>query len=160
MLIFFCPNCWSQVKEDEKICPKCYSEIEALGQRSYIDRLVSALRHPWASTRMEAAYILGEIGDKQAVKPLGDVIDQIGETQDLFFLREIAIALGKINGDEAVPALVHLLDHRSFLIRKTALQSLPRGKNKLVMVAVKKALSDPSSTVRELAREFLEKNSE
>ena len=72
----------------------------------------------------------------------------------------MAIALGKIDGDEVVPALVHLLDHRSFLIRKTALKSLPRGKNKLVMVAVKKALSDPSSTVRELAREFLEKNSE
>jgi len=157
MLTFFCPNCWSEVKEDEKICPKCHSEIGALGQRSYIDRLVRALHHPWASNRMRAAYILGEIGDKQAVKPLVGVIDQVWETQDLFFLREIAIALGKINGDEAVSALVHLLDHRSFLIRKTALKSLPRGKNKLVMVAVKKALNDPSSTVQELAKEFLEK---
>jgi HEAT repeat protein len=121
---------------------------------------MGALHHPVATTRMRAAYILGEIGDKRAIKPLADLIGQAWETQNLFFLREIAHALGKIDGDEVVPVLVHLLDYPSFLIREAALKSLPKGKNNLAVAAVQKALNDPSSIVRDLAREFLEKDSE
>ena len=157
MLTFLCPNCWSEVKEGEKICPKCHSEIEALGQRSYIDKLVGALHHPWASNRMWSVYILGEIGDKQAIKPLVDILDQVWDTQEFLFLKEIAIALGKIDGDEMVPALVHLMDHRVFLIREAALKSLPKGKNNLAAAAVQKALNGPSSTVRGWPRNFLRK---
>lgn len=157
-MIFFCPNCWSQVKEDEKICPECKAETIPLDQRSYFEKLLGALHHPEATTRMRTAYILGEIGDKRAIKPLVGFIDQAGETENLFFLREIAIALGKINGDEVVPALVHLLDHPSFLIREAALKSLAGVKNKKAITAVKEALKDPSPGVQELAREILEKN--
>jgi len=159
-LVFFCPRCWSRVRENERICPECKAEIIPLDQRSYFEKLVGALHHPEATTKMRAAYILGEIGDKRAIKSLVDVIDQAWETESLFFLQEIAIALGKINGDEVVPALVHLLGHPSFLIRDATLKSLSKVKNKLAMVAVKKALNDPSSTVQELAKEFLGKNSE
>jgi len=159
-LVFFCPHCWSRVRENEKICPDCKAEIFPLDQRSYFEKLVGALRHPVATTRMRAAYILGEIGDKRGIKPLVKVIGQSWQTESLFFLREIVIALGKIDGDEVVPALVHLLDHPSFLIREAALKSLPKGKNNLEATAVQKALNDPSSNVRDLAREFLEKNSE
>ena len=116
-LVFFCPHCWSSVRENEKICPECRAEIVSLDQRSYFEKLVGALHHPEATTKMRAAYILGEIGDTRAIKPLADLIDQAWETQSLFFLQEMAIALGKIDGDEVVPALVHLLEHPSFLIR-------------------------------------------
>jgi HEAT repeat protein len=122
--------------------------------------LLGALHHHEATTQMRAAYILGEIGDKRALKPLADAIPQAWDTGGLFFLREIAIALGKIDGDEAVPTLAHLLDHPSFLIREAALKSLPRSKNELAKAAVKKALNDPSSRVRDLAREFLGNGSE
>ena len=159
-MVFFCPRCWSQVRENEKICPECKAEMIPLDQRSYFEKLVGALHHPVATTRTRAAYILGEIGDKRGIKPLVDVIGQAWQTESLFFLREIVIALGKIDGDEVAPVLVHLLDHPSFLIREAALKSLPKGKNNLTAAAVQKALNDSSSTVRELAREFLEKNSE
>jgi HEAT repeat protein len=132
----------------------------SLDQRSYFEKLVGALHHPVATARMRAAYILGEIGAKRGIKPLADLIDQAWETQNLFFLREILIALGKIDGDEVMLALVHLLKHPSFLIREAALKALPKGKNNLAVAAVQKALNDPSSNVRDLAREFLEKNSE
>jgi HEAT repeat protein len=159
-LIFFCPKCWSEVKEDDKICPECQETIAPLDQASYFDKLTRALHHPVAATRMRAAYILGEIGDKRGIEPLADIIDRAWGKENLFFLREIAIALGKIDGDEAVPVLVHLLGHPSFLIREEALKSLPSGKNKLAAEAVRKALNESSTAIRELAKEFLAKNSE
>ena len=55
---------------------------------------------------------------------------------------------------------MHLLDHPSFLIQEAALKELPKGKNKWAVAAVQKALNDPSSNVRDLARVFLGKNSE
>jgi len=156
MLTFLCPNCWAEVQEDEKICPKCHSEIEALRRGSYLDGLVRALRHPWASNRMWSVFILGEMRDKQAIKPLIDIMDKVWDTKDLWFLREVAIALGKIDGDEAVSALAHLLDHHSFLIREAALKALAKVKNKEAWKAVKKALDDPNPGVRALAKEILE----
>lgn len=159
-MTFLCPNCWSEVKEGEKICPKCHSEIEALGRRSYIDRLVMALHHPWASNRMWAVFILGEMRDKQAIKPLIDIMDQVWDTKDLCFLKEIAIALGKIDGGEALPALIHLMDHPAFLIRETALRWLSKIKNRAAMAAIKKALEDPSPRVQELAKKILGANSD
>jgi HEAT repeat protein len=159
-LIFFCPNCWAQVREDDKICPECQEEIEPLDPISYFDKLTRALHHPVGTTRMRAAYILGEIGNKRAIKPLAEVIDQAWEKENLFYLREIAFALGKINGDESVPPLVRLLSHPSFLIREAAMKSLPRVKSELTTAAAQKALNDQNSTIQELAREFLEKISE
>lgn len=159
-MIFFCPNCWSQVREEEKTCPECQEEVEPLDQIGYFDKLTRALHHPVAATRMRAACILGEIGDKRGIKPLADLIDQAWETENLFFLREIAIALGKIDGDMVVPALVRLLDHPSFLVREAALKALPKGKNKRAVAAVQKAMNDPSPNVRDLARKFWQKISE
>ncbi len=108
--------------------------------------MVRALRHPWASNRMWAAFILGEMRDKQAIKPLVDILDQLRDTKDLLFPKEIAIGLGKIDGEEAVPPLVRLMDHPSFLVREAT-------------AAIKKALDDPNPVVQELAKK-LEKNSQ
>ena len=150
-MTFLCPNCWSEVKEGDKICPKCHFEIESLGRRSYIDRLVMALHHPWASNRMWAVFILGEMRDKKAIKPLVAIMDQVWDTKEFLFLKDIAIALGKIDGDEAVPALIHLMGHSSFLVREAALKSLGKIRNREATAAIKKALEDPSPGVQELA---------
>ncbi len=159
-MTFLCPNCWSEVEEGEKICPKCHSDIESLGKRSYIDRLVMALHHPWPSNRMWAVFILGEMRDKEAIKPLVDSMDQVWDTKEFLFLKDIAIALGKIDGGEAVPALIHLMDHPSFLIREASLKSLGKIKNREAIAAIKKALEDQTAGVQKLAREILEKHSE
>ena len=159
-MIFFCPNCWAQVREGEKICPQCRVKIEPLDQLSYFDKLTRALNHPVATTRMRAAYILGEIGDRRAILPLAGAIENAWEKENLFFLREIAMALGKIDGHDALPALIHLLDHPSFLIRETALKSLGKIRNGGAIAAIQKAVKDPSSRVRELARKFLEEIAE
>ena len=54
-MIFYCPNCWIRVKEDEKICHECKTDIEPLDHQSYFEKLVNALNHPEETTRHRAA---------------------------------------------------------------------------------------------------------
>ena len=125
-MIFFCPNCWSSVKEDEEICRECQADIESLDHLSFFEKLVNALNHSVRTTRIRAAYILGELRDKRAIAPLLDVIDK---TDDLFLIEGIALALGKIDGKEVLSTLIQLMDHASFLVRRAALNSLSNFKN-------------------------------
>jgi Ca2+-transporting ATPase len=55
------------VKEDERGCHECKTDIEPLNRRSYFEKLVNALNHPERTTRIRAAYILGELRDRRAV---------------------------------------------------------------------------------------------
>jgi len=159
-LVFFCPNCWSEVREDDEICPVCRRVIAPLDRASYFDKLTRALRNPSADTRMRAAYLLGEIGDPRGIGPLAEILDRAGDKENLFFLREIAVALGKIDGKEAIPPLLRLMNNPSFLIREAALKSLSRLKDEKTAEAIQKALKDPSTSIQELAGELLGKNSE
>ena len=68
----------------------------------------------------------------------------------------VAIALGKVDGEEALPILIQLMDHPSFLVRRAALNSLSKFKNEGALKIIKKALQDPSSNVQELARKILQ----
>lgn len=156
-MIFYCPKCWSRVKEDEKVCLECKVDIEPLDHRSYFEKLIGALNHSERTTRLRAAYILGELRDRRAVRPLNDAIKK---TKDLFLLEGIALALGKIGGEEVLPVLIHLMQHKSFLVRGAALKSLGRVKNKEALAAIRKALKDPSPNVKELAKRILETESE
>ena len=152
-MIFFCPNCWSRVKEDEKICRECQADIESLDHLSYFEKLVNALNHSVRTTRIRAAYILGELRDKRAIAPLLDVIDK---TDDLFLIEGIALALGKVDGREVVPTLIQLMEHPSFLVRRAALNSLSNFQNERALKVIKRALKDPSLNVQELARKILQ----
>jgi HEAT repeat protein len=156
MIFFYCPNCWSRIKEDEKVCHECNAEIEAFDHLSYFEKLVRALNHSERTTRIRAAYILGELKDKRAVKPLAKNLNGAHGIRDIFFEEAVVIALGKIDGEEALPILIDLLDHPSFLIRAAALNSLRRFKIKKATQAIKKALNDPSLSIQELARKILE----
>jgi transcription initiation factor IIE alpha subunit len=55
MIFFYCPNCWSRIEEDEKVCPKCKAEIKAFDHLSYFEKLVRALNHSERTTRIRAA---------------------------------------------------------------------------------------------------------
>jgi hypothetical protein len=46
MVTFYCPKCWSPLKEDERVCPHCSVEIQTvLDQRDYIGKLIAALSY-------------------------------------------------------------------------------------------------------------------
>jgi HEAT repeat protein len=155
-MIFFCPNCWAHVKEDEKVCHECKTGIESLDHRSYFEKLVKALSHPERTTRIRAAYILGAMRDHRAVKPLAKVLEKPVGMEDVFLIETVAISLGKVDGEEAIPVLIRMMDHPSFLVRGAALNSLSNFQNERALKVIKRALKDPSPNVQELARKILQ----
>jgi HEAT repeat protein len=155
-MIFYCPNCWTAVKENQKVCHECKAEIESFNDLSYFEALVRALNHPERTTRIRAAYILGELKDKRGINPLVKSINRTAGIRDVFFDEAIVVALGKIDGEEVFPVLIDLLENPSFLIRAAALNSLSRFKNKKATQTIKRALNDPSPSIQELARRILQ----
>ena len=155
-MVFYCPNCWSRVEEDEKICHECQADIEPLDHRGYFEKLVNALNHSERTTRIRAAYILGTLGDRRAVKAFAEVVKRVKDIKDIFFIEMVAIALSKVDGEEALPILVHLMNHPSFLVRRAALNSLSKFQNEGTLRVIKRALKDPSPNVQELARKILQ----
>jgi len=155
-MVFYCPNCWSRVEEEEKICHECQADIEPLDHRGYFEKLVNALNHSERTTRIRAAYILGTLGDRRAVKAFAEVVKRVKDIKDIFFIEMVAIALSKVDGEEALPILVHLMNHPSFLVRRAALNSLSKFQNEGTLRVIKRALKDPSPNVQELARKILQ----
>ena len=152
--MFYCPNYWVHVKEDEKVCPECKADIEPLDHRSYFEKLVNALNHSERTTRIRAAYILGELRDRRAIKSFAQVVSKTGGIKDIFFIEMVAVALGKLDGEEALPILIRLMDHPSFLVRWAALHSLGKFRSEEALKVIKKALKDASPNVQELARKI------
>lgn len=83
-MIFYCPKCWMPIEENEKICPECKADIKPLDHKSYFDKLVNALNHPERTTKIRVAYILGELRDSRAIKPLAEVITKADKMEDIF----------------------------------------------------------------------------
>jgi HEAT repeat protein len=155
MIHYFCPFCWVEVSEDEKTCPHCGRNIEEWDEKSYTEKLISALNHTERSTVYRVCYILGEKRDRAAVEPL---IDLLCNTDDHFLMLEIVEALGKIGDERAIPFLIRMLSNRSFLVRAktaTALGSF-EGLDEVVE-GLKRTTSDCSQYVRESAEASLHK---
>ena len=155
-MVFYCPNCWSRVEEEEKICHECQADIEPLDHRGYFEKLVNALNHSERTTRIRAAYILGMLGDRRAIKPFAKVLSKRRSMEDVFFIEMVAVALGKVDGEEALPILIRLMDHPSFLVRRAALNSLSNFRSEEALMVIKKALKDPSPNVQKLAQKILQ----
>jgi len=155
-MIFYCPNRWTRVKEEEKVCPECKADIEPLDHRSYFEKLISALNHSERTTRIKAACILGELRGRRAIKSFAQVVSKAGGIKDVFLIEMVAVALGKVDGEEALPILIRLMDHPSFIVRRAALNSLSRFKNGEALKVIKRALKDPSPNVQDLAQKILQ----
>jgi HEAT repeat protein len=59
-----------------------------------------------------------------------------------------------VNGEEALPILIRLMDHPSFLVRRAALHSLGHFRSEEALKLINKALKDASPSVQELAKQI------
>ena len=124
VITFFCPNCWMEVEESDKICPRCGTNIEKWRARhDYSERLIAALRHPEPSTPVRVAWVLGERKEERAVEPLTEVIEKTG---DAFGAEAAVEALGKIGGARAEEAVRRATGHTSLRVRAKACETLRR----------------------------------
>ncbi len=101
-MIFFCPHCWSEIQEETEICPFCGTHISKESEKSFKDKLISALNHPEPKTRMRAVNILGKLRDRKAAPAL---TERLEKEKDAFVLSEIILALGMMNDDSLINEL-------------------------------------------------------
>jgi HEAT repeat protein len=155
MIHNFCPFCWVEISMDERVCPRCNRNIEDWDEKSYVEKLMHSLNHVERSTMYRVCYILGERREKVALEPL---IDLLYETNDHFLMEEIVEALGKIGDERAVPHLIKMLNENSFLVRGKAATVLGKfDAREEAIEALRRATTDCSTYVRELARASLHK---
>lgn len=95
------------------------------------------------NSRARAAACLGEISNKQAIKPLLDTLQDENE----FCVIAAAKALCKFGDPAAIPGLLQILRHKSLLVRKAGSSCLKKLKNVWTSEPFIKALADVDETV-------------
>jgi HEAT repeat protein len=115
MTTFFCPACRADFPEDLATCPRCGLAIhEAWRRLDRVGKLLVALGHREAGTRLRAAWLLGETGDPRAVPALAEAARS---ERDPYLGREAVRALAAIGGAEAETPLRELRRHPSRIVR-------------------------------------------
>ena len=111
---FFCPFCGLSDQQDTPVCSRCGRSLEHWKEHSYEERLILTLRHPILEHRMMAIRILGERGYERAVPAFAEMV---AAGYDVYTLREIALALTRINTLESRRLLANLKKHPSPVVR-------------------------------------------
>jgi len=124
VITFYCTQCWAEVPERAKICPRCGDDIAARqASADFVEKLIAALHHPEPTTPIRAAWILGEPGERKAVEPL---LELARTSPDVFIVESAVEALGKI-GDPRVSETLRLLAQNPNLrVRRAAERALAR----------------------------------
>ncbi len=155
-MTYYCPNCWAEVAADTEFCPACGRALRGEDE-DYVDKLISALRHFEPTRAALAIQILSEmLVEPRAIVPL---IELLGTARDAYVLHSAAVALGRFADPRAVPALTRqVLDPTTpLVVRVAAVDALARIGGDQVRAALQDALADPSATVRDHARQALQR---
>lgn len=141
-----------------KVRALCAKAIGNQKNTEYVSTLLYCLnnKHENYRVRLACADALGRIGDRFAVAPLINVVED--EDEKSVYLREsAATALGMLGDSRAIEPLVSILETKKGIIDKfsflkeRAIESLNKvgiGSNDRAFKALKKSLSDESVQVR------------
>ncbi|MBM3860828.1 MAG: HEAT repeat domain-containing protein [Verrucomicrobia bacterium] len=117
-MTFYCANCWAEVMATAQICPRCGDDILARQARAdFVEKLISALRHPEPTTPIRAAWILGQRRERRAVPAL---IQLARESADPFIIEAAVAALARINDPCAEETLRWSATHPTLRVRRAA----------------------------------------
>jgi HEAT repeat protein len=105
-MIFYCTNCWKEIKPDDKICPNCGADQTELENESFVKKLIKALNHPEPETPIRAANILAQLKVKKAVPFL---IAKLKNEKDPFIIEAVVKALLEIDEDQTKSAILSRL---------------------------------------------------
>jgi len=118
--------------------------LQMISDTRAVPALIAALTYDDdAKVRRYAAWALGEMGGKQAIKPL---IDAFGDS-DARVQWDTAVALEKI-GDDAIMPLIYALHYGAPLVRVGAVNALAWIKNSAATQVLIGALKDTDAQVR------------
>lgn len=123
-MIFFCPTCWKEIKEIDRVCPLCSADISEYENKDFEEKLIHALKHPEQKTVQRAVYILGRLKSIKAVQPLIKLFKQTGNT---FLKIEILNALNKTGVPEAKKFITEVTNSNASLIKRIAKDLISKG---------------------------------
>lgn len=154
LMIFYCPNCWSELSDGQQLCVRCHLEVSSWDEKTFTAKLLQSLSHPEPMTQMRAVYLLGE---KKATQAVGALVELFRRTSNSFLKSEVVEAVAKIGGDSAFSLLIEALQDPSFIVRGEVVNALTKFPERgAVEGALERALKDPSFYVRETAKQTLE----
>lgn len=118
MLIYYCPNCWSVVTDDDSVCPQCGYALNEFHQLEYEQKLLTALHHTVPERRIMVAQILGNLHSERAMEEFEKIIKS-GET-DYYFMRVILLSIAKTDSSKRAHLLKIAASNPSALIARFA----------------------------------------
>lgn len=122
-MTFFCPVCWKEIRQVDKICPCCNAHLPEYENKHFEEKLINALRHPERETVQRAVYILGKRKSAKAVKPLLDLFMQ---TNNTFLKIAILNALQEVDTPAARECIRRVIDSDTGLLRRMAMKIVTR----------------------------------
>ena len=119
---FFCPACWAETAGDDRVCPRCGVDMEAVQHgRDFTAKLIPPLDHPEPETRARAPLILGFRRERRAVPPLVRVVR---ESKDGLLVEAAVQALSRIGEPQCREAVERAAARGTLRIRQAARQVL------------------------------------
>lgn len=115
----FCTKCWSLISTQDVVCPLCGAD-PGNDTRSFEQKLVAALEHPFPSTRARICWLLGQHGGSWSIPHLVRMLDDV----DMFVRMAAIRALGEVGDESVVPALQRASKDDSLLLRIVAAGAL------------------------------------
>ncbi|HRS88660.1 MAG TPA: HEAT repeat domain-containing protein [Smithellaceae bacterium] len=103
-----------EIEPDTVNCPKCGYDLTHFDKLSFEEKLISALGHPIRENRMMAVETLGKLRSVKAVAVFADILKN---ESDYYLIREIILALKKIDCPESRKMINELKTHRSNLVK-------------------------------------------
>jgi HEAT repeat protein len=85
-----------------------------------MDDFLADLQHSDSRKRMQAAWDLGQLGDKAVIPALAETLGD----ESIAVVKAALMALGRIGNCEVVPILLEMLDHDSLILKKAAVQAI------------------------------------
>jgi HEAT repeat protein len=142
---WFCPECWHEVDETDRLCSACGALLSELDKKSFAEKVMAALRHPEPATSVRAAEILGRLKSPGAVAALMEVLKG---GRDPYLLEAAARALGEIGDQASVSALRSVLGSSYLIVRIAAAEALGKIASPEAIEALEAVRGDTSSAVR------------
>lgn len=123
MVAFFCPQCWKEIRGDEKKCPHCGADTPGYARKGFEEKRINALRHPERETVQRAVWILGRLKSIESVKPLISLFER---TDNPYIKAEVLGALDEIETPEALGFIIRSFDSEMSIVRRRAKELMER----------------------------------